>query len=92
MHYGMLDIGRLNTIGQDKADGRGIEIALISLPLLRQRLKVEKKRSSGGFLAEAQRRFAKYACQHCQLAQWVEHDKFDHGDCQAWCRNDADLR
>jgi len=61
MHDGMLDMGRLNAIGQDRAYGRGIRDCLNSVGVFAAKAQGGEKTTIRRFLAAAQKRFAKFA-------------------------------
>lgn len=61
LHYGMIDMGRLVSIGQDQDYGRGIRDLLDFARVFSVSASSAEKNALGRFLAAAQKRFSKFA-------------------------------
>lgn len=61
LHYGMLDVKRMNAMGQDAAYGRGIKDCLDFVGVFSISAQGGEKNTIGRLLAEARKRFHKYA-------------------------------
>lgn len=61
LHYGMIDMGRLASLKQDSAYGRGIRDFLDFVSVFATTAQGGEKTVIGRFLAQAQKRFGKFA-------------------------------
>jgi hypothetical protein len=61
LHYGMIDMGRLASLKQDSAYGRGIRDFLDFVSIFATTAQGGEKTVIGRFMAQAQKRFSKFA-------------------------------
>ena len=60
LHYGMVDMGRLASIGSDQAYSRGIKDFIDFTGVFARTAQGPEKNALGQFLTAAQKRFAKF--------------------------------